>query len=155
VAEAYGYFGYSVDIDSSGTIAVVGSYGSDLTTPNAGGAYVFTETNGNWDSGQRIVASTSTDGDAFGRSVCISGNGSTILVGAYAVNSVAGAAYIFGVDAAGQWAQTSSTITASNSTSYDYYGISVSLNDAGTVGVVGAFGEGTNGNEAGAAYVLI
>jgi len=153
--ELYGYFGFSVDISADGSVAVVGAYGEDINGSNAGGAYIFEQdlATNTWGPAIRIVPSEIAAGDNFGRSVNISGDGSTILIGSYASASYRGSAYVFTKDS-GAWAQSGSELTASNSSSYDYYGFSGAIGNDGTVGAVGAFGEGTNGNEAGAVYAL-
>jgi len=151
--ELYGYFGYSVDSSTDGNTVVIGAYGEDATATSAGAIYVFTydTVNGAWDSGTRLVPSGLSASDAFGRSVAISGDGLLIIAGAYGANVYAGDFSIFS-KATGTWVQAGTSVSASNATSYDYVGISTSLSADGSVGAVGAFGEGTNGNEAGAVY---
>ena len=102
-AQVNDWFGFSVAI--SGDYAVVGAYSEDGGSGNpisdAGAAYIFSRTGTNsWDSGTKITASDAQAGDAFGRSVGISGN--YAVVGAYSEDggsgdpiNGAGAAYIF------------------------------------------------------------
>jgi hypothetical protein len=103
-AEAKDAFGLSVAI--SGDRLIVGSpislfcreFSTDpiiVSRPDA--AYVFARTNGIWSEQQRLMASDTTLGDEFGRSVAIGPD--DILVGAdhhgSDPNNAAGAAYIF------------------------------------------------------------
>ena len=101
-AEAKDVFGFSVAI--SGGRLVVGSPISFLSQEKAGdpiivsrpdAAYVFTRSNGIWSQQTRLIASDTTLGDNFGRSVAI---GAAILVGAVHhgdLNNPAGAAYAY------------------------------------------------------------
>ena len=79
------YFGYSVSLSADGLTAIVGGYGDDLgSNANQGSARVFV-----WDTGtsswiQRGGPLTPTDGaasDYFGRSVALSSDGLTAIVG--------------------------------------------------------------------------
>lgn len=119
-------FSYSVAI--SGAIAVVGA--SNAAVGGVGGqgsAYVFTESNGMWSEGQKLVADDGAADDAFGFSVSISGN--TILIGApYATiggNGGRGAAYVF-AQAGGLWTQTQK-LTNDDGDSNNNFGWSVAV----------------------------
>lgn len=84
-------FGHDVAID--GDTAIIGAQGDHEQGTNAGAAYVFTQTAGNWSQEAKL---TDTDGGVqlyFGWSVAISGD--TVLVGETGENSGAGAAYVF------------------------------------------------------------
>jgi len=116
----------------------------------------------------------------FGGSVALSGDGTTLAVGAWGdasvgtgVNGVpgdnaadvSGAVFVFTRDSAGTWSQQA-YVKASNTGSEDYFGYSIALSEDGATLAVGAFGEdsvatGVNGDEtdnsaenAGAAYVF-
>jgi len=76
--EAGDLFGVSVSI--SGDYAIVGAYNEDQdktggnTLSNAGSAYIFKNSSGNWTQLNKIVASDRGGSDVFGYSVAISGD---------------------------------------------------------------------------------
>ena len=91
-------FGTSVAISSDGNTAIVGAYEEDTGGSAAGAAYIFTRSGTTWTQQQKIQASDKQGGDRFGRSVFISSDGNTALVGAQYEDTGAtdaGAAYIF------------------------------------------------------------
>jgi regulation of enolase protein 1 (concanavalin A-like superfamily) len=97
----YDEFGFSVSISGDGNTAIVGAHGGDGDTGSmweAGAAYIFTRSNSNWSQKEKIQASDKQESDRFGRSVAISKNGNTAIVGAYFEDtgaSNAGAVYVF------------------------------------------------------------
>ena len=150
VGEANDYFGSSVSI-SNDTI-VVGAFGEDANGTDAGAAYVFVRDGSSWWQQSHFTAFNAGPGDYFGSSVSISDD--TIVVGAYGDDSNgsdAGAAHVF-VREGGGWNQHA-FLTAFDAAPGDYFGRSVSISND-TI-VVGAFGEDSNGSDAGAAYVFV
>jgi len=164
-------------LESSNSTGVNGTQ-SDNSASNAGAAYVFVRTSGNWRQQAYLKASNTEAIDSFGYSVAISGD--TLVLGAYAESSNAtgvngtqsdnsafgaGAAYVFvRSSGSGTWSQQA-YLKASNTGAGDYYGSSVAI--SGNTVVVGAYYEasnatGVNGTEsnnsvsaAGAAYVFV
>ena len=127
-----------------------------------------------------VKASNTDDYDDFGHSLALSGDGSTLAVGApgeasaatgiggnQADNSApgAGAVYVFIREAGGAWSQQA-YVKASNTDSDDNFGHAVALSDDGSTLAVGAYTEasaatGIGGNQAdnsargaGAVYVF-
>ncbi|MCD4794849.1 MAG: T9SS type A sorting domain-containing protein [Bacteroidales bacterium] len=164
------YFGYSVSI--SGDYAIVGAYledhdvsgGNEMS--DAGSAYIFKNTGGTWSEVRKITASDRAASDNFGYSVSISGD--YAVVGAHYEDhdasggdekTNAGSAYIFKKDQGGtdNWGQLQKII-ASDRTSYDYFGVSVSIsNDYVIVGAHREDHDANGGNEmidAGSAYIF-
>ena len=148
-------FGYSVDIHD-GTIAI-GAYLDDDGGSNAGTAFVFERPIGGWinmtETG-KLTASDSNTLDQFGISVSI--HGSQIAVGADRDSDVvtqAGSAYVF-QQPVGGWGNMNETakLTVAAPVDFDRFGLSVAIT-GGTV-VVGAWGDDTAANKAGAAYVF-
>jgi hypothetical protein len=94
--ENYDYFGGSVSLSADGNTAIVGAYGEDALK---GAAYTFTRSGTSWSQQAKIQASDRQQGDWFGWSIAISGDGTTAIVGARYEDTVgamdAGAAYIF------------------------------------------------------------
>jgi hypothetical protein len=133
-------FGSSVAI--SGETAVVGAWG---VSSNAGAAYVFTRSGTVWSQQQKLTATGAAAGDDFGISVALSGE--TALVGADAVDSFKGAAYVF-TRSGTVWSQQQK-LTATGAAAGDQFGCSVAL--SGKTAVVGALGASSY---TGAAYVF-
>ena len=106
-------FGYSVSLSADGNGLAVGAIGEDSNTTginsdqtnnsasSSGAAYVFTRSGTSWSQQAYVKAIDTGAGDSFGQSVSLSGDGSTLAVGAWANNSTysnsdrVGAAYIY------------------------------------------------------------
>jgi hypothetical protein len=95
----------------------------------------------------KLTASDAQAGDNFGWSVSVYGD--TLVVGAWRENSKTGAAYVF-TRSGTTWSQQAK-LTASDAQADDEFGQSVSV--YGDTLVVGAWGEDSKGNNAGAVYV--
>jgi hypothetical protein len=164
--QAYDFFGFSVSISEDGNTAIVGAYGEDTGGGDAGAAYIFTRSGTSWSEQQKIQASDKQASDQFGRSVSISDDGNTAIVGAYLEDTGAteedtgvtdaGSAYIF-TRSGTTWTQQRK-IQASDKQAYDYFGWSVAISGDGNTTIVGAVYEdavvGTNTLfSAGAAYI--
>ena len=112
----------------------------------------------------KLQASDKEVGDQFGRSVSLSGDGTTAIVGANLEDtggSSAGAAYIFTRSPPtntnnnnGVWSEQQ-RIQAGDKEQGDYFGYSVSLSEDGNTAIVGANFEDTGGANCGAAYIFI
>ncbi len=147
---AYDYFGASVAV--SGDLLVIGSYGDNA---GAGSAYLFqfNALTGTYDEMARLSASDGAGGDAFGTGVAISGD--IVVVGSPKRDSNgtdSGMLYLFEKSSAG-WSDMTETavLGASDSLAGDYLGYSVAID--GDVVVAGAYGDDTNGSDAGAVYI--
>jgi hypothetical protein len=139
-------FGESVSI--SGDTAVVGASFEN----SQGAAYVFVRSGAGWGEQQKLVSTDIAAGDNFGTSVAISGD--TIVVGASGDDNVgesSGAAYVF-VRSVTTWSQQQK-LTASDAQALDFFGSAVAI--SGETVVVGAWGEDTGGDGAGAAYAFV
>jgi hypothetical protein len=137
-----------------------------LTTPDT---YDFTLTSqlilapdGNWTQQAKINATDKDDRDFFGRSVAISSDGNTAIVGAYQEDPGgndyinAGSAYIFTRDSNGNWTQQAK-INATDNEANDFFGWSVAISGDGNTAIVGAPDEdpgGTSYINAGSAYIF-
>ena len=143
--------GWSVSV--SGDTAVIGAPDKN---GNQGAAYVFVRSGTSWTQLQELTALDGTAGDLFGYSVSVSGD--TAVIGAavktVGMNGGQGAAYVF-VRSGGvpPWTQQQK-LTASDGTTGDEFGYSVSV--SGNTAVVGAAYKGV-GNRAGQgiAYVFV
>jgi hypothetical protein len=186
LAEAIGYFKASnsgandnfglVALSGDGSTLAVGAHyeGSsamgiggdqaDNSTPQAGAVYVFVRDGQNsWSQEAYVKASNTGASDQFGNSVALSGDGSTLAVGAhYEGSSVtgiggdqvdnstpqAGAVYVFVRDGQSEWSQEA-YMKASNTGTSDYLGFSVVLSGDGGTLAVGAHGEDSSATDIG------
>ena len=149
-AQANDNFGFSVAV--AGDEAVVGAYKNG----SAGAAYVFKRNmdgTNTWDEVKKLTASDAQADDWFG--IAVAAAGDIVVVGASKASpagALSGAAYVMPiVDEAKDFCEVAK-LTASDAAANDYFGYSVAV--AGSVAVIGAYGENTGGNYAGAAYVF-
>jgi len=158
-----GAFGSSVALSATGDTLAVGAFGerssatgidgdqSDTSAIRAGAVYVFARSRGGWSQQAYVKASNSDADDRFGSSVALSGDGSTLAVGAAweasdatGINgdqrsnaaSEAGAVYVFRRGRDG-WTQQA-YVKASNARAGDRFGSSVTLSGDGAILAVGA-----------------
>ncbi|XCN73905.1 MAG: FG-GAP repeat protein [Candidatus Electrothrix aestuarii] len=144
------YFGFSVAVD--GDTALIGAWGDDDGGDRSGSAYIFTRSEGVWTQQAKLTASDASIWDYFGGAVALSGD--TALIGASRNDHAgdwSGAAYVF-TRSGGVWTQQAK-LTASDATSLDYFGQSLSL--SGDTALIGAWGDDNGGDWSGAAYVFI
>jgi hypothetical protein len=148
IVGALGYFGFSVALSADGNTALIGADGDN---GYAGAAYVFARDGGVWSmSGGKL---TDIDGIGvvrhFGSSIAISGDGTTVAVGAYADNNFIGAVYFF-LRTGNTWTRQGGKFVATIGVSIpQYFGSSVALSYDGNTALVGAYGDN---NFTGAAY---
>jgi len=130
-----GNFGYSVNIDSDGNTAVIGSIGSD----NRGAAYVFTRSGTTWTQEAKLVSSDIAIGDKFGHSVCISNDGNTVLVST-PFKSSRGAVYVFIRTGGSTWSQRDKILSDDLSIG-DNFGNSLAISPNNLKTIIGAYKE--------------
>jgi hypothetical protein len=139
------YFGSSVALSGDGTLLAVGASGY-------GAVIVFErDAGGTWLQRAYVRASNAHPQDKFGHSIALSRDGDVLAVGAWLEQSAAtgidgdeaddsltkaGAAYVFVRDAEGRWSQQA-YVKASNTASYEHFGISVALSGDGATLAVG------------------
>jgi len=151
-------FGIAVAISGDGNTAIVGAYRDWADgTNSAGSAYIFTRSGVTWGQQAKISASDKGVSDYFGRSVTISSDGNTAIVGAYEEDpdgtGNAGSAYIF-TRSGVTWAQQKK-IQASDAQGNEYFGFSVAISGDGNTAIVGAYSEDADGmTDSGSAYVF-
>lgn len=130
------YFGGFVAISANGDTLLVSSTGDDDKGSNSGSTYIFTkQANGSYLQSQKLVASDGAAGDAFGFSVVISNDGSTIIVSAYRDNdkgNLSGSVYIFTKQVSGSYLETQKLL-ASDGAAGDQFGISVAVSQTSVV----------------------
>ena len=125
---------------------------------------------GDFNQMQKIVASDRAYGDYFGNSVSISPDGNYAVIGAGYEDedadgnntlALAGSAYIFIKDDAGNWTQQAKLVAGDRAASDRFgYSVSIASSDKGTFALIGAYyeDEDADGNNtlssAGSAYVF-
>jgi len=150
--EAGDLFGKSVAISGDGTTAIVGAWYEDTGGSQAGAAYIFTRSGTDWSEQAKILSSDTQAYGNFGRSVALSGDGNTAIVGSAVDLNTVGAAYIF-TRSGTSWSEQAK-IQASDKEAGDLFGYSVAISSDGTTAIVGAYYEDTGGSNAGAAYIF-
>lgn len=151
-------FGIEVAMSSDGNTLLIGAFTeSDSPEIDNGAAYVFVRSGNTYTQQARLLASDKESSAAFGRSVAISSDGNTALIGASGEDSSSyssnGAAYVF-TRSGSTWTQQQKLL-ASDLQTNDFFGISVSLSADGNTALVGASGESTTPTVYnGAAYVF-
>ncbi|HEV7584410.1 MAG TPA: IPT/TIG domain-containing protein [Solirubrobacteraceae bacterium] len=139
-------FGRSIAISADGKTALIG--GPRRKGPcrtgechNQGAAWVFTRTGSDW-----TLQSTLTGGSEesiegrFGRSVALSGDGKTAVIGAPANSSGGGAAFVFGWDGS-SWVARAKLTGGAEEKGLGFFGRSVALSADGATALVGAPGD--------------
>ncbi len=122
----YDYFGNSVSISED--YALIGAPYDDDNGSHSGSAYIFFFDGSNWIEQAKLTATDGAEGDQFGYSVSIS-NGYAVI-GALMDDDNgdrSGSAYIFKRNGTSWVEQTK--LTASDGTSYDQFGYSVSISE--------------------------
>ncbi len=198
-AAAEDFFGFALALSADGNTLAVGAYGEDsvgsgvggnqddrclpgacvISTSLSGAAYVFTRSGSSWRQQTYIKASNPLHGDRFGNALALSGDATTLAVGAWRQDGGAsgingdqndnsaidsGAVYVFSATA-DTWSQQA-YVKAANVEPDDRFGYSVALSDEGDTLAVGAFYEDggiglidgnpadNSASNAGAAYVF-
>jgi hypothetical protein len=143
--------GTSVALSADGNTAIVGGpYDNGGTLNGIGAAWVWTLSNNVWTPyPSKLVGSGYVAPSYQGTSVALSGNGNTAIVGGYADNLNAGAAWVW-ILSSGVWSQPQTKLVASNAVGKAWQGTSVALSEDGLTAIVG----GPNDNSGiGAAWV--
>ena len=124
------YFGCSVAVSVDGSTVVIGAPYDDDKGSNSGSAYIFTkQVNGSYLETHKLVPGDGAAGDRFGYSVAVSGDGSTVVIGAYEDDdkgSASGSAYIFTKQVNGSYLETQKLVAADGA-SEDRFGTSVAI----------------------------
>jgi FG-GAP repeat protein len=173
-------FGSSLALSNDGNTLAVGAVGepssatgvngnqADASMPGAGAVYVFTRTGAAWSQQAYVKASNTgekSDGDQFGYSVALSGDGNTLATGAISEDSAAtgingnqadnsadsaGAVYVFTRTGAA-WSQQAYVKPWNTTNRGNLFGYSVGLSGNGDTLAVGSYDEERG---KGAAYIF-
>jgi FG-GAP repeat len=171
-ADSLDQFGTNVALSADGNTLVVGAYfedgggrgvngnQADNSIGQAGAAYVFVRRGTTWTQQAYLKASNpgeAEEGDTFGYSIAVSGDGNTVAVGAPSEDSnasgingnqadnsaiAAGAVYVFARNGS-TWTQQAyvKSDVPPEFTAGDLFGYSVALNANGTTLAIGAYDE--------------
>jgi lipocalin len=146
--------GYSVSLSGDGNTAIVGGPGYG---PDPGAAWVFTRSAGVWSQqGTKLVGTDAVGLAEQGRSVALSADGTTAIVGGPADNGLAGAAWVF-TRSAGVWSQQDPKLVGTGAIGDAFQGWSVALSADGNTAIVGGFNDNPGNNSSpslGAAWVF-
>src|SRR5664280_177537 len=116
--------GYSVAVSADGSTAIVSGYGDNAF---AGAAWVYTRDEGGWaQQGSKLVGTGAAGVARFGKSVAVSGDGNTAIVGGPYDNFNTGAAWVF-TRSGGVWSQLGSKLVGTGAVGAAEQGWSVAL----------------------------
>jgi hypothetical protein len=105
--------GWSVSLSSDGLNLAVGGTTESSTSSNAGAVWMWSRVSSSsttWTEGQKLTGRGGTGSPRFGSSVSLSGDGASLLVGAYGDASSHGAVFLFALTPSG-WTQQGTKIS--------------------------------------------
>ncbi|HTZ87912.1 MAG TPA: hypothetical protein VMB05_14690 [Solirubrobacteraceae bacterium] len=135
-----GRFGKSVALSADGTTALIGD---PSASGQRGSAWVFVLGGSGWEVQQTLVESAPEHFDHLGRSVALSGDGATALIGAPGVGHYTGAALAF-TRTSGIWQQQGQMLQGAEESGEGRFGRSVALSGDGTTALVGGLSNAEN-----------
>ncbi len=140
--------GRGVALSADGNTALIGGPADHA---NRGAAWVFTRSGSQWTQRKELTGGEEEIGDGrFGRSVALSADGRTALIGASRSHMTRGAAWVF-TGAGSDWAQQGPVLSAGEEIGEGRFGYSVALSALGNTALIG--GRGDDGG-VGAAWVF-
>jgi hypothetical protein len=129
-----GRFGRSVALSADGTTALVGD---PSAASGHGKAWLFTREGTTWKRQPALSGAQEASYTHFGRSVALSGDGATALVGGPGADETAGAVWAF-TESGGSWTQQGAPLTMPGGVAGDHFGRSVALSSDGSTALAGA-----------------
>jgi autotransporter-associated beta strand protein len=141
------YQGVSVSLSADGNTAMVGG---SQDNSGAGAAWVFTRSAGIWSQqGSKLLPTGATGNAERGRSVSLSADGNTALIGGPADNSSRGATWVF-TRTGTSWSQQGTKLVGTGFTGGSNQGVSSALSADGNSAVIGGW---FDNSQAGAIWV--
>jgi FG-GAP repeat len=130
------HFGRSVALSADGSLALIGGFADN---GHVGAAWVFSRSASAWEQqGPKLTGGSEAAGPGlFGRSVALSSDGSSALVGAPGDSGKGGAAWAFTRTGA-VWGQSGKKLQPSEVVGKAWFGYAVSLSALGEVALIGA-----------------
>ena len=130
-----GWFGESVALSADGNTALIGGPSDN---GSVGAAWVFTRSGSTWaQQGEKLTGGGEAGMGYFGKSVALSSDGDTALIGAYNDNEHEGAAWVF-TRSGSNWSQQGEKLTGGGG--LGFFGWSVSLSSTGDTALIGEWG---------------
>jgi len=130
------WFGRSVAVSASGETVLVGA--PQWGGRTGGQAWVFTQTSSGWQpTGGPLIGQGAQNEGSFGRSVALSADGETALIGAPGIESTQGAAWVFTNSGSG-WSGHGTRLLGGGGEAEHGFGSSVALSGDGATALVGA-----------------
>ena len=128
--------GSSVALSADGNTAIVGG---PYDSSSVGATWVFTRSSGVWSQQGGKLIGAGAVGDAWqGRSVALSADGNTAIVGGSGDSSHAGATWVF-TRSSGVWSQQGGKIVGTGAVGEADQGYSVALSADGNTAIVGGY----------------
>jgi lipocalin len=141
------YQGQSVSLSSDGNTAIVGGYADN---GGIGAVWIFTLSGGVWtQQGNKLVGTGASGSANQGRSVSLSLDGNTAIMGGSSDNDNAGAVWIY-TRSAGIWSQQGNKLVGKGAAYDTYQGASVAISANGNTAILGGYRDSSN---AGAAWI--
>ncbi len=138
--------GTSVSISADGNTAIVGGFPDNSSV---GAAWVWTKSGGVWTQQSELVGSGAVPGASQGRSVSVSADGNTAIIGGPFDDNGVGAAWVW-TRSGGVWTQQFTKLVGSGAVGGANQGLSVSISADGNTAIVGGPGDNRG---AGASWV--
>lgn len=126
-------FGISVDLSADGNTVIIGGHTDNA---NAGAVWIFTRSGNSWTYQSKLTGAGAIGIARFGRSVSISADGNTAIVGGYEDDAQKGAVWVF-TRSGGSWTQQGEKLVGTGATGNAWQGFSVSLSADGNTALVG------------------
>ena len=125
--------------------------GGNSDNASVGGAWVYTRSQGKWiEQGPELIGTGAVGSSQQGRSVALSADGNTALVGGSGDQANAGAVWVF-TRSQGVWSQQGQKLVPHDAQGASRFGNSVALSSDGTTAVIGG---PFDANNVGAAWVF-
>ena len=112
--------------------------------------WIFTRNNNTWTAQTKLTGTGAIGSARFGRSVSISSDGNTAIVGGYEDNAAMGAVWVY-TRSGGSWTQQGNKLVGTGATGNASQGFSISLSADGNTALVGGIDDNAF---AGAAWVF-
>ena len=128
-----GAFGYSTALSADGNTALIGG---PTDRGHVGAAWVFTRSGSTWtQQGEKLTGGGEVGKARFGRSVALSADGNTALIGGGGDESASGAAWVF-TRSGSTWTQQA-LLTGGGESGAGRFGVSVALSADGNTALIG------------------
>ena len=126
-------FGISVDLTADGNTAIIGGHTDNA---NAGSVWIFTRSGITWTPQTKLNGSGAIGNARFGRSVSISSDGNTAIVGGYEDDAAKGAVWVY-TRSGSAWTQQGNKLVGTGAAGNASQGFSISLSADGNTALVG------------------